>query len=75
MKLLFSVLTKRKTVCEVNAYNFFHETDNSRHPIISLTSFSCFIALENTFVDQSKRTYSTNYFIIQYVATLKHFVK
>ena len=52
IKLLFSVLTKRKTINEARMhvyFNFFHETVNSHNleteATILLTSFSCFIAL------------------------------
>ena len=51
LKLLFSVLTKRKTTYEARMvyFNFFHETVNSHNleteATILLTSFSCFIAL------------------------------
>ena len=50
--------------CAYAYFNFIHETVNShnleKEPAILLTSFSCFISL----VDQSKRTYYPNYFII-----------
>ena len=60
LKLLFSVLTKRKTIYEartVNSHNL--ETANDIvHAIFVLHK-----RYENTFVDQSKRTYYPNYFI------------
>ena len=53
--------------------NFFHETVTSHNleteATILLTSFSCFIARENTLVDQSNRTYYPNYFIITGIST------
>ena len=54
IKLLFSILTKRKTLYEAHMYtylNFFHETETSHNwetqptIIFIATSISCFIAL------------------------------
>ena len=60
IKLLFSFLTKRKTVYEAHTVNS-HNSDTvkphcSRH-------FRASQPYENTLVDQSKRTYYPNYFI------------
>ena len=60
IKLLFSFLTKRKTVYEARTVNS-HNSETvkpqcSRH-------FRASQRYENTLVDQSKRTYYPNYFI------------
>ena len=67
IKLLFSLLTKRKTIYEaltVNSHN--SETVKphcSRH-------FRASQRYENTLVDQSKRTYYPNYFITKNMNSL-----
>ena len=55
IKLLFSLLTKRKTVYEARTVNSYNS---------ETWHFGVSQSYENTLVDQSKRTYYPNYFII-----------
>ena len=61
IKLLFSVLTKRKTIYEVRTVNSHSSVtvNHNAHAIFVLHS----AMPENTLLDQSKRAYYPNYFI------------
>ena len=55
IKLIFSLLTKRKTIYEARTVNSQRQSNHIAHTIFVLHSF--------TLVDQSKHTYCPNYFI------------
>ena len=61
IKLLFSVLTKRKTIFKVLTVNFRNSETVKAHCSRNLRALYRY---ENTFVDQSKPIYFPNYFII-----------
>ena len=65
IKSLFSVLTKRKTICEAVTFSKFSQLEDSQTTL--LTSFSSFIALWKHTFDQSKPNNYPNYFIISVV--------
>ena len=59
IKLLFSLLTKRKTIYEVHTVNSHKSETVKQHG-----SHHFRASYENTLVDQSKCAYYPNYFII-----------
>ena len=67
IELLFSLLTKRKTIYEARTVNS-HNSETASH---IASHFRASMRYENTLVDQSKRMYDPNYFIKTYNADKK----
>ena len=63
---IFSVYKEKDDIRSAKVFfNFFHESVNS-HYLEPANHIAHVIVYENTLVDQSKRTYCPNYFIIKF---------